>query len=212
MPISPAAIEELQQALRTTFRYDEAEDFVLQELENHVRFRRYVADSEIERRVTSRKKEESDILSKLNRRHSGTVESLRELEHNIVTDIVGARIVLDYQHQVQETQEFILQNSKAWRVVKVEDHVRQQTGYRSLHVDVVLDTTHHREVRCEIQVRTLLEHAFSTWTWPVYERYRDDPASIPDLLMGQLVQISNLLHHVDEEANRLSNQIQAVLH
>ncbi len=210
LPLTTTALEELHEAFRA-FRYDEAEDALARELEDHVRYQGYVQQSDLQRRVSTRKKQESDILKKVDRSGPREVASLRELEHEIVTDIVGARVVLDYLYQVEELKDFITTKSQRWRVEKIEDNLRSDTGYRSLHVDVVLTTSNHSDVRCEIQVRTLLEHAFSTWTWPVYERYREAPASIPPMLRGQLVQISDLLNHVDKQAANLASEIRNVV-
>jgi len=204
MPLTDAARKALYQARVEQSRYDEAVDEVVRELENHVRYCKYMPLGEIERRISSRVKEFDRIEEKVDIPRKRSVGSLADLEAR-VTDIAGVRVVLDRLDQVKETGTFIQDNGR-WRILRVEKCRRGYTGYRSLHVDVELDTTHHKSVRCEIQCRTLLEHAFALWTTPLYQYYRTDPKSVPPVLFGRMREISDALHHVDKQVNGLAKE------
>jgi len=206
MPITPDTQKALYRARIEESRYDEAVDEVARELENHIRYHRYIPPSEIERSIVPRVKDLERILEKVDRgrRRPRLVTSLPELE-SIVTDIAGVRIVLDRLDLVKKTGQFI-EDSKRWRVVKIQRKKRGDTGYRSLHIDVLLSTTHHGDVRCEIQCRTLLEQAFALWTTSMYEHYRANPKSVPGYLLGRVSQISDDLHHVDKQVNLIMNR------
>ena len=209
MPISKKHEAELNRA--HSARYREAEDQLKAHLANLVLAKNLVASQEIDGRVGVRIKPPADIVDKIDRKRPRRVKSLEDLEHRVVTDIVGGRVVLDYRDQVRTLCQDIKQCNH-WRVVRDNrGRVHHDTGYRSNHIDVILHaTTNHRDVRCEIQVRSLLQHAFATYSHPIYKRYRMNTSQIPDFFRGRLRQISDSLDSIDKQVEKLHNEIQKV--
>jgi ppGpp synthetase/RelA/SpoT-type nucleotidyltranferase len=211
MPLSPEARVELYRARIEESRYDEAVDEVIRELTNHIRFSRYISTDEIERRISFRIKNPSRIEAKVDRGkvRAKVIKSLAALEEE-VTDIAGVRVVLDRLDQVNAVGEFVAKNGR-WVVLKTERKRRADTGYRALHLDVTLDTTNYTGVRCEIQLRTLLQHAYALWTTPMYEYYRMSADTIPGFLLGQMCGISDAMQDIDRRVNRLVHRFKEVL-
>lgn len=210
MPISKRLEAQLDRAHSS--RYREAEDQLKAHLTNLALARNLVASQAIDERVGVRIKPVADIIDKIDRKRPRRVKSLEHLEHKIVTDIVGGRVVLDYRDQVKNLCQDIKQCSQ-WRVVRNNrGTVHHDTGYRSNHIDVVMHaTTNHRDVRCEIQVRSLLQHTFATYSHPIYKRYRVNTSQIPDFFRGRLRQISDHLDSIDRQVEKLHNEIQKVI-
>ena len=172
------------------------------ELKNFLADRQYPEVSEA--RVASRIKYEDRILEKIKLANPEPL-TISELEHS-VRDIAGTRIVLNYLYQVQETVDFIKANPR-WSVISTQEHQRPDTGYRAVHIDLELNTTHFEEQCCEVQIRTLLQEAWATWTHPVYERFRTDTSSIPEDLVRMLKALSDQLHSGDLMADALRRQM-----
>lgn len=210
MPISRKLEAELNRAHSS--RYREAEDQLKAHLTNLVLARGLVAPQVIDERVGVRIKPPTDIIDKVDRKRPHRVKSLQDLEHRVVTDIVGGRIVLDYRDQVKNLCQDIRQCSH-WMVVgNNRGRVHPDTGYRSNHIDVIMRaTTSHSNVRCEIQVRSLLQHAFATYSHPIYKRYRMNTNQIPPFLRGRLRQISDNLDSIDKQVEKLHSEIQKVI-
>jgi ppGpp synthetase/RelA/SpoT-type nucleotidyltranferase len=209
MPVLDEVVEELVDARAT--RYREAEDQLKTHLANLATNGNFLTQAEINSRIGVRIKDTTDIIDKVDRAKPRTVTSLHELENDIVTDIVGGRVVLDYQNQVRDFCQTIL-TCPHWVVVR-NNHgrVHTDTGYRSHHIDVILiQTTSHRAIRCEIQVRSLLQHTYASWSHPVYRRYRVNTKEIPDFLRGQLRQISDTLDGIDKQAVKLHCKIKEI--
>lgn len=201
MPLSPDLERDLQDCLENeASRYCECLDLTIMQLRHHIAEQGWVDQTELSRRASGRPKKLRDIETKVDRHGPRDVASFEELEE-LICDIVGARVILDHPYQAEEMVRWIKEES-GWEIRDIQDSIRD-TGYRSVHVDVARDTTHHKCVPCEIQVRTILQHAWATWSHPFYERYRSDLNAIPPLVRDLMKQLSQMLDACDNMAQDL---------
>lgn len=181
--------------------YRESLRLVGLELHNHILVMGYVPSYQIKTRQSGRIKGISRIIEKANRLSEGSsINSIEQLEE-IVTDIAGVRATVDYLSQAKELKDFLVNHNK-WQVTKIDDGVRTN-GYRAIHIDVKANTTHFKEVRCEIQIRTLLQDAWAIWSHPMYEEYKRNLAKIPSEKLNLMKQLGDMLHVADEMAETL---------
>jgi len=115
MPIKGKLAAELNRAHSS--RYREAEDQLKAHLTNLVLAKNLIVEQEIDQRVGVRIKTPANIIGKIDRRRPRRVKSLQHLEHKVVTDIVGGRVILDYRDQVRNLCEDIKQ-CPHWEVVR----------------------------------------------------------------------------------------------
>lgn len=171
------------------------------ELDNQMLAMHYVPSFQLSTRRGGRIKGMSRIKEKATWLSEGvSVNSIEQLEE-IVADIVGVRATVDYLSQAQELEAFVL-NHNRWQITRLEDQERDN-GYRAIHIDVQADTTHFEGVRCEIQIRTLIQDAWAIWSHPLYEKYRSNLAKIPEKKLSLMKQLSNILHAADSMADTL---------
>lgn len=140
------------------------------------------------------------IIEKADRFGRRQVDSIEDLEE-LVTDITGVRVTADYLYQAKHIQDFVL-NHGGWTILKVDNTVRDN-GYRAIHIDLKIDTTHFEEVSCEVQIRTLLQDAWAIWSHPLYEKYRRNLARIPKRKRELMRTLSDMLHAADEMVETL---------
>ena len=207
MPAPPRVREDLKELCENpASKYfhctRECEHVLLQELRD---FGWYEGEDEIRAKVNGRVKSSELILEKLDRNGAIKVSTLPEIE-NEISDIVGARVILDYLDHA-ERMASRLENLEKWDVVKAEPS-HHRTGYRAVrHIDVEVDLGRHGKMRSEIQVRTRLQEAWGIWSHPIYEVMRnrslkDPPASI----IQRLSDISVSLQKSDETVDRLREE------
>lgn len=180
--------------------YRQAASRVYEELTNHIVERKYVSPKQVDTRISWRIKEIPRIIEKVDRFGERSVHTLAELE-GLITDIAGVRVTVDYLTQAQQIKDWVVSHDR-WVISGVDDTIRE-TGYRAIHVDLKVDTTHFSRVRCEIQVRTLLQDAWAIWSHPIYEKYRRNVALIPEQKRQLMKQLSDMLHTVDEMVQTL---------
>jgi len=173
---------------------------VYEELANHIVACGYVSPIQVDTRISGRIKEIPRIVEKVGRVEGHSVNTLEELEE-LITDIVGVRVTVDYLNQAQRIKDWVVNHNK-WTISKIDDSIRE-TGYRAIHIDLQVDTTHFQGVRCEVQVRTLLQDAWAIWSHPIYEKYRRNVARIPRQKRDLMKQLSEMLHTVDEMVQTL---------
>ena len=201
MPIPQVVRQELHKRWKgPPSPYRESQSLVLGELTNYILAVQYVHPEQVATRLSGRIKEIPRITEKVDRYGRHSVNSIEVLEE-LITDIVGVRVTVDYLHQVKQIKDFVV-NHKRWTVIKVDDSLRDN-GYRAVHIDLKTATTHFEEVRCEIQIRTLLQDAWAIWSHPLYERYRRNLTRIPKQERALLRHISDMLHVADEMVQTL---------
>lgn len=201
MPISRTIRRELHRRWRgPPSPYREALNRVQEELENHAMAINYVVPEQVSNRISGRIKTIPRIIEKVDRDHPRNAETIDQLEA-IVTDIAGTRITVDYLYQAIQIRTWVV-NHNAWIVQRVEETVRDN-GYRAIHINLKVDTTHFVGVPCEIQIRTLLQDAWAIWAHPLYIKYRRDLSKIPKKKRELMRQLSDMLHAADEMVQTL---------
>ena len=121
--------------------------------------------------VSYRTKDQASLLDKAFHRHKPYTNPYDDIE-----DKVGVRIVVLFFDDIRVVEEAIT-SCRLWTVVKARDYEDEQMirpyefDYQSLHYVVrAVDGIEHdgfkidRDLPCEVQIRTLLQHAYSELT------------------------------------------------
>ncbi|MFQ6039710.1 MAG: hypothetical protein ACE5PV_02540 [Candidatus Poribacteria bacterium] len=128
-------------------------------------------------------------------------------------DLAGVRVVVRYLSQVQEFYNCFIEDKDSgyWSdVSQPTDNIEQprEDGYRGFHFIVSKDAEiDGRNItgRCEVQIKTLYQHALSEKTHPLYKF---------GLLTGELAQRtkshSDSLHNLENESEFLRDENQKV--
>ncbi|AQQ05680.1 hypothetical protein B0E33_20660 [Roseibium algicola] len=135
-----------------------------------------------------------------------------------ITDLSGLRIICYLEEDVDrvcarlaELYEIDIQHS----VNKNDQLDPNQFGYRSRHFVVrfteergsLMENAKFNGLKAEIQVRTILQHAWAAIDWKL--RYKN-PADVPQQLRRRVFRVSALLELVDDEFSSLSTSVAEV--
>jgi ppGpp synthetase/RelA/SpoT-type nucleotidyltranferase len=132
-----------------------------------------------------------------------------------ITDLAGVRLICFLKRDVDPICDMILNVFKSENVEDVGDRVFQKGrfGYQSKHILVNLPKSTYLphcdyidEVICEIQVRTLLQHAWAEMEHDI--QYKGE--SVPDLLRKRFVALAGLLEIADGEFERIQKDSDAL--
>jgi putative GTP pyrophosphokinase len=147
--------------------------------------------------VSSRVKSRSALEAKL-ARPDRTYGSLWD-----VTDLIGLRVITYFEDTIDDVAALIekhLAVDFAHSVDKRRAHDPAGFGYRSLHYVCAFDTERAsvlpESARCEVQVRSLLQHA---WAEIEHDLGYKSQAAIPVALRRRFSRIASLLEVADEE-------------
>ena len=131
-----------------------------------------------------------------------------------VTDIMGMRVVTFYSDDVDKVAAIVNEIFKvdwSYSVDKRKLHRLDSFGYNSLHYICTLpksvvddpDIPLLNELRFEIQMRTALQHVWSTLDHDT--AYKDGGVNIPREYQRQFNRLAGMLELVDDEFSRLRN-------
>lgn len=81
-----------------------------------------------------------------------------------VTDITGITVVVHYPDQIERFTTMLAEILKPKRIQAVANKVKKDGGYYATHVDFRSNHTHHRNLYCEVQVKTMLHDAWAAKT------------------------------------------------
>lgn len=174
-----------------------------------IKFRRMMTDyraaglySPIEQ-VTGRVKTISSMLDKANRKG---VE-LEELEEKI-DDIAGIRIICQFEEDIQAVVEMIRQMSDL-QVVSERDYIHEskESGYRSYHVNVLyhVQTIYgHRQIKAEIQIRTLAMNFWAIIEHSLQYKYK---GAIPREVKNRLLASAQAVRQLDSEMSSIRGDV-----
>jgi putative GTP pyrophosphokinase len=152
--------------------------------------------------IESRTKTVDSFREKITRADKQYVNPLEE-----ITDKVGIRIVLYYLSDVEKVCEIINNNFKIDKeesIDKGRELKPNEFGYRSVHEIISIDNIRCKlpewkifdQFKAEIQVRTVLQHAWASIDHALrYKREQDAPSE----LRRRLFRLSGLLELADEE-------------
>jgi len=81
-----------------------------------------------------------------------------------INDIVACRVIVYYRYQIQFVTQKIRETANRFELKIEEDEYRNQNGYHAHHL--VLSSAHHdlQNLRCELQVKTVLHDAWAAKT------------------------------------------------
>ena len=123
-----------------------------------------------------------------------------------VTDILGMRVVTFYSDDVDKVAAIvneIFQVDWSNSVDKRKLHRLDSFGYNSLHYICRLKNSDGRGLPFEIQMRTALQHVWSTLDHDT--AYKGGGVNIPNEYRRQFNRLAGMLELVDEEFSRLRN-------
>lgn len=162
--------------------------------------------------VESRTKDIESFIAKIEARNSGKEAKFGDPMREI-TDLVGVRIITYYLEDVDAVGRIIrdnLQIDKAVTVDKAGDEV-DRFNYKSVHYIVrlsppTLDTRDwgpYADVRAEIQVRTVLQHA---WSAVQHKLDYKSEIAIPKELQRRLFRLNAVIESADVEFSQLRDE------
>ena len=134
---------------------------------------------------------------------------------NQITDVCGLRIISYTNHDVKEIaklidKEFFVDNENT--IDKHSEMDADRVGYLSVHYIVRFNSSRtelteyslYKDIRFEIQVRTLLQHA---WAEIEHDRNYKFGGELPREIKRRFYLLAGMLEIVDTEFDRLSNEI-----
>jgi putative GTP pyrophosphokinase len=175
---------------------------------------RLMRSSKIEyEKIESRTKTVNSLYEKTTRANKDYQEPLKE-----ITDLIGLRIVLYYNDDLKPVcdiieREFII--DKGLSIDKSQILKPHEFGYRSIHYIVSLSKNRSNlcewkefsEIKVEIQIRTVLQHAWASIDHAL--RYKTEQDA-PSELRRRLFRLSGLLELADEEFSSIRLQQHAI--
>ena len=153
--------------------------------------------------VCGRVKTISSILEKAQKKKI----SVNEIEDHLL-DIAGVRIICQFVEDIEKVVELI-RNRTDMEVVSEKDYINhmKDSGYRSYHIIVnykVQMLTGEREVKVEIQVRTLAMNFWATIEHSLQYKYKKN---IPDHIREKLSNAAEAIIVLDNEMSSVRSEI-----
>jgi putative GTP pyrophosphokinase len=192
-PLSPEPWRERYAALRPAF------DALTSGLERKVR-ELLVREAIVLSQMEARTKDPASFAEKLSRKAGKYSDPLQQM-----TDLVALRVIVYYPHDVERVGALIKSEFEIdWEnsVQRGADDPPDRFGYRSDHYIVRLNDlrmtgleSQLRGVSAEIQVRTVMQHAWAA----VDHRIRYKASDLPRDLSRRLFRLSALLEVADEQ-------------
>lgn len=153
--------------------------------------------------VTGRVKSINSILEKMQRKNI----SWEELEEK-VEDIAGVRIICQFYEDIEKVAELI-RNRSDMQVLEIKDYVThmKESGYRSYHMIISYSTETlegKKEIRAEIQIRTLAMNFWATIEHSLQYKYK---GNMPPHLAERLTNAANSIIQLDTEMSSVRNEV-----
>jgi ppGpp synthetase/RelA/SpoT-type nucleotidyltranferase len=150
--------------------------------------------------ITYRAKELNSFLEKLGRKKYK--DPFKE-----ITDLAGVRVVCLYRSDLPAIEEIV---RREFKLVEKVDKGRDSFGYNAVHYLVKLGQEfsgarydHLKDIICEVQVRTILQHAWATIDeHMVYKK----KSSIPGEMSQRINQLSLVLEDADRQFEEIRNE------
>jgi ppGpp synthetase/RelA/SpoT-type nucleotidyltranferase len=136
-----------------------------------------------------------------------------------ITDLCGARVIVDLLAQVAEVGALIRQNFTVDEDNTVDASARlsaSEFGYRSVHYIVSFRRDRHPGLpakfygaKVEVQVRTSAQHA---WSAVGHDRIYKSPYPVPEALLRDAARIAAQLESADDEFARMVKELEEYHH
>lgn len=122
-----------------------------------------------------------------------------------VEDIIGLRLVCVYPLDVELVLNFLQDLHTNGFFSYYESELQQtETGYRAYHVNVALSDISLNDYKCEIQVLSMLEEA---WSYKAHELIYKPDEAVTQEQKEYVKTLSDLLHVCDQQSQLLQKQI-----
>lgn len=157
--------------------------------------------------VSFRIKERDECVSKFKRKYQKKLEDSKTTYEikNHITDLVGVRIVCHYDSDILKIKKILDEN---FEVVCVTDKIKDmestenQFGYKSLHLDLKLNSTRRElpenknfcDLQFEVQIRSIIQDA-----WSVLDHKIKYKKNIPAELKRRINRLAALFELADDE-------------
>lgn len=155
--------------------------------------------------VEGRVKSIASIIEKANRRSIPIDRVFERLE-----DIAGIRVICKFVEDITRVVELLrLRNGMDLTVLEEEDYIAhtKKSGYRSYHVTVlypVVTSSGIRDIKCEIQIRTLAMNFWATIEHSL--RYKYD-GNVPKELQLRLQNCAEAAFQLDTEMTTIRDEM-----
>lgn len=157
--------------------------------------------------ITYRIKDKEECISKFKRKYLQQIEETKQSYEikDCITDLIGLRIVCLYEKEIIKVQEILNKNFTVVEVtdkIKSLDNTENQFGYKSLHIDLKLNSVRNKlpefkkfaDFRFEVQIRTIIQDA-----WSVLDHKIKYKKSIPADLKRRINRLAALFEIADDE-------------
>ena len=134
---------------------------------------------------------------------------------NQITDIAGVRVICFVNSDVDKICDIVLKTFSADNIEDVGERIFQKGrfGYQSKHILVNLtkstylpECSYIHNVYCEVQVRTLLQHAWAEMEHDI--QYKGE--TVPDTLRRRFLALAGLLDIADGEFERIQQHSNSI--
>ncbi|HJC62044.1 MAG TPA: GTP pyrophosphokinase family protein [Candidatus Blautia merdavium] len=153
--------------------------------------------------VSGRVKSINSILEKMQRKNV----SWEELEEK-VEDIAGVRIICQFYEDIEKVAQLIRRRSDM-KVLEEKDYIThmKESGYRSYHIIISYGTETlegRKEIRAEIQIRTLAMNFWATIEHSLQYKYK---GNMPAHLTERLTSAADSILQLDAEMSSVRNEV-----
>ena len=153
--------------------------------------------------VSGRVKSINSILEKMQRKNI----SWEELEEK-VEDIAGIRIICQFSEDIEKVAD-IIQERQDMRGLEIKDYIThmKESGYRSYHMIIAyhVETLEGpREIKAEIQIRTLAMNFWATIEHSLQYKYK---GNMPPHVRTRLNNAAQSVLTLDEEMSSVRNEV-----
>jgi ppGpp synthetase/RelA/SpoT-type nucleotidyltranferase len=210
------ALKSLRSSLiERSVKFEAAAEILAAHLRHVLRRSKLVDPQVVPTRVSSRAKTLKSTLRKIGQIRKRKTKGKRvELKtpHNVEThinDLAAARLVCDYLSDIAFIHGY-LQRHPAFKILhsKTEDYIAHpKEGYRGVHLVVEMQTSFGR-ARCEVQLRTMLQHAWAEKSHDLlYKLRKTELERVPKQIRTLMIHQSNLLHDMDTMALEVADAV-----
>lgn len=166
--------------------------------------------------VNARLKDREESIKKFTLKYQTDLEKNKEpysiQDH--ITDLIGVRVICYYENDIQRVAEVLKKNftilSESNKSAEIEE--KENTfGYKGHHLDLkinderskLLEYSHYKEIRFEVQVRSIIQDA-----WSVLDHKIKYKKSIPPTLKRQINALAALFEIADREFTQIKDTTQ----
>lgn len=195
---------------KRSVKFEAAAEILAAHLRHELRRSQLVDPQVVPTRVSSRVKTAKSIFRKIARmKRDGLQLNTASNVENHINDLAGARLICDYLTDVVFIHGW-LQRHPVFKVLRkhTEDYIaRPRDGYRGVHLVVEVKTSFGR-ARCEVQLRTMLQHAWAERSHDLlYKLSGTDLRRVPKEIRTLMENQSNLLYNIDQMSVNITDAV-----